>query len=98
MIAVTLGSGDTINGLQTLGSWKCAVRDMPRAIGNGDYSSTVSFLNGVSTETGSGNPNNGIVCGKAGSLYIDVGTGGVAGERYYCTDVGVNHWVKVTTA
>lgn len=93
-ILVTLGSGDTINGLQTLGSWKCAVRDAPRSTGSGDYSSTVSFLNGVSTETGSGNPNNGIVCCKAGSLYIDVGTG----DRYHGTGTGLYYWVKVSTS
>ena len=98
MLAIVPNAGDNIKGLVAGGSWACVLRDMARGLGNGDYLPTVSFTSGVSTQSGSGNPNNGTTCGKAGALYIDVGTGGVAGDRYHCTDVGVNHWVKVTTA
>ena len=97
MIYMVPGLIDNISGLTPHNTWACALRDAERGPGNGDYLNTVSFVSGVSTQVGAGNPNNGAIAGKAGALYIDIGTGGVAGDRYHCTDTGVDHWVKVTT-
>lgn len=95
MIAIVPLSGDNISGLVPVGSWACALRDMARSAGLGDYNASVTFSNGNATQLGSGTPNNGIVCGRAGSVYIDVGSGGVAGEMYISSDTGVNHWRKL---
>lgn len=94
MISVVPDRGDNMQSLTPVGSWACAVRDAARGLGNGDYNN-VSFSNGVATQVGSGTPNNGVVSGKAGSIYIDDGAGSVAGDMYISSDTGVNHWRRV---
>lgn len=94
MIAIVPLSGDNIRNISSAGSWACALRDMARAIGEGDYIQSVNFDSGIGNIARAGNPNDNIVCGKPGFKYTDTSNG----DYYVCAAIGRNNWKKITTA
>lgn len=92
MIAVAPLSGDNISNISNAGTWACALRDMARATGQGDYAQTVSFHNGFIFISGNGTPN-GVISGKPGAVYVNT----ASGFQYLCTAIGKNNWVPITT-
>lgn len=93
MIAIVPLSGDNIRNISNAGSWACALRDMFRAVGQGDYAQTVSFQNGFIFISGNGTPY-GVVAGKPGAVYVNT----ASGFQYLCTAVGKDNWVPITTS
>lgn len=94
MIAIVPLSGDNIKNISNAGSWACALRDMARATGDGDYIQSVSFVNGIGHIARNGIPNDNIICGKPGFKYTDTSNG----DYYVCSALGRNNWKKITTA
>ena len=94
MIAIVPLSGDDIRNISSAGSWACALRDMARAIGDGDYIQSTTFINGIGSISRTGNPNDNIICGKPGFKYTDTSNG----DYYVCSAIGRNNWKKITTA
>lgn len=94
MIAIVPLSGDNISNISNAGSWACALRDMARAIGDGEYIQSVNFDSGIGHIAREGNPNDNIVCGKPGFKYTDTSNG----DYYVCSAIGRNNWKKITTA
>ncbi|HAI1440562.1 TPA: hypothetical protein HIT88_004910 [Escherichia coli] len=92
MIAIAPLSGDNISNISNAGTWACAIRDMAREVGQGDYTQSVSFQNGFIFISGNGTPN-GVISGKPGAVYVNT----ASGFQYLCTAIGKNNWVPITT-
>ncbi|ECD6619152.1 hypothetical protein E2327_16775 [Salmonella enterica subsp. enterica] len=92
MIAISPLQGDNINNISNAGDWSCAIRDMARSVGQGDYAQSVSFQNGFIFISGNGTPN-GVIAGKPGAVYVNT----ASGFQYLCTAIGKNNWVPITT-
>ncbi|MCF0257126.1 MAG: hypothetical protein HUK10_12740 [Bacteroides heparinolyticus] len=92
MIAIVPLADDNISNISNAGSWACALRDMARATGDGDYSQSTSFQNGFIFISGDVTPN-GAVAGKPGAVYVNR----TSGFQYLCTAIGKNNWVPITT-
>ncbi|WP_188317995.1 phage tailspike protein [Salmonella enterica] len=92
MIAIAPLLSDNIANISNAGAWACALRDMARSAGQGDYAQSVSFQNGFIFISGNGTPN-GIIAGKPGAVYVNT----ASGFQYLCTAIGKNNWVPITT-
>ncbi|MCU7179281.1 hypothetical protein J3T23_15660 [Salmonella enterica] len=92
MIAIAPSLSDNIANISNAGAWACALRDMARSAGQGDYAQSVSFQNGFIFISGNGKPN-GVIAGKPGAVYVNT----ASGFQYLCTDIGKNNWVPITT-
>ncbi|EHW1680313.1 hypothetical protein K2805_001969 [Salmonella enterica] len=92
MIAIAPSLSDNIANISNAGAWACALRDMARSVGQGDYAQSVSFQNGFIFISGNGKPN-GVIAGKPGAVYVNT----ASGFQYLCTDIGKNNWVPITT-
>lgn len=92
MIAIAPSLSDNIANISNAGAWACALRDMARAVGQGDYAQSVSFQNGFIFISGNGTPN-GVITGKPGAVYVNT----ASGFQYLCTAIGKNNWVPITT-
>ncbi|EIU1005196.1 hypothetical protein MKM07_003895 [Salmonella enterica] len=92
MIAISPLQGDNINNISNAGDWSCALRDMARSVGQGDYAQSVSFQNGFIFISGNGKPN-GVIAGKPGAVYVNT----ASGFQYLCTAIGKDNWVPITT-
>ncbi|HCM3118739.1 TPA: hypothetical protein N3F57_002405 [Salmonella enterica subsp. enterica serovar Luke] len=92
MIAIAPSLSDNIANISNAGAWACALRDMARSAGQGDYAQSVSFQNGFIFISGNGKPN-GVIAGKPGAVYVNI----ASGFQYLCTDIGKNNWVPITT-
>lgn len=90
MIAIVPSQEDNIDNVKALGTWQTAIRDFARDNGNGNYGNSSVFQGGFITLTGNGSPNDGVVAGRPGALYIDIDNG----LLYRCTAIGVNNWAN----